>query len=338
MHGLGDIDPQPANDLLEEVGWDVTQAFASLRDGNQEPAVGTESRRRRGVESAPRRPVLVPSGPERLDDNPGHDSLEHDLWELAHMRMQQEEYDRMFAEEDRAPLQPRRRRTDRAAERELRLALARQARMAQDMIVRPTERQDLHEVDSLTDEDDLPHPQLSDSPPGRSVSGIPSFPHRRRNPQRLSDMNRERHLDAGASMNFAQDPDFLGRLLMYGHADDFGDEVMGMHELLNVLMRTQDEADLQAAMQQSSEEAYSGGFSVPPVDEAVLNQATTISVFSFGDAKGQCSICLCEFEEGDTLRTMECSHCFHMGCVDQWLVQSGQCPVCKKRVTTEFAN
>jgi hypothetical protein len=113
---------------------------------------------------------------------------------------------------------------------------------------------------------------------------------------------------------------------------DDDEEAFGVHVLLDALIRSQDEADLQDAMRRSSEEAYSGGFSVPPADEVMLQHLTTTSIFREGDPKGQCSVCLMDFEPGDSLRTMECSHRFHMACVDQWLAQSGQCPVCKKPV------
>lgn len=117
----------------------------------------------------------------------------------------------------------------------------------------------------------------------------------------------------------------------YAFTED-DEEALGLHALVNALIRTQDEADLQDAMRRSTEEAYSGGFSVPPVDEAVLRQVTKTSQFMQGDASGQCSVCLMDFEQGEALRQLECTHRFHMCCVDQWLFQSGQCPVCKHRV------
>merc|ERR1740130_1873279 len=86
--------------------------------------------------------------------------------------------------------------------------------------------------------------------------------------------------------------------------------ILGMQALLNVLIRTQDEADLQDAIRRSAEEAYSGSFSVPPVDEATLHRVTETSQFCSSHSKGQCSICLGDFEHGDSLRTMECTHCF----------------------------
>lgn len=49
-----------------------------------------------------------------------------------------------------------------------------------------------------------------------------------------------------------------------------------------------------------------------------------------------CSVCLQDFEEGETVRTLPCLHHFHLYCVDPWLKQRGRnlaaCPVCKTTV------
>ncbi|KAK2983273.1 hypothetical protein RJ640_009287 [Escallonia rubra] len=43
-----------------------------------------------------------------------------------------------------------------------------------------------------------------------------------------------------------------------------------------------------------------------------------------------CAICLCEFEEGEELRTLpECAHTFHVPCIDMWLYSHPNCPVCR---------
>eukprot|EP00928_Gymnodinium_smaydae_P058339 TRINITY_DN41546_c0_g1_i1.p1 TRINITY_DN41546_c0_g1~~TRINITY_DN41546_c0_g1_i1.p1 ORF type:complete len:427 (+),score=102.38 TRINITY_DN41546_c0_g1_i1:141-1421(+) len=93
-----------------------------------------------------------------------------------------------------------------------------------------------------------------------------------------------------------------------------------------------DEAGLANAMRMSTEEDYSGGFGPPPVDAATMERATRICTYSgpsAGEEEEECSICLVGFEEGNELRTLPCLHRFHSHCVDQWLIQSGQCPVCK---------
>lgn len=45
---------------------------------------------------------------------------------------------------------------------------------------------------------------------------------------------------------------------------------------------------------------------------------------------GFCSICLSQYRPNDTVRCIpECNHCFHAGCVDEWLRMSATCPLCR---------
>lgn len=36
-----------------------------------------------------------------------------------------------------------------------------------------------------------------------------------------------------------------------------------------------------------------------------------------------------EYEPGEEVGKMECSHSYHMSCIKQWLLQKNTCPVCK---------
>ncbi|KAF8021993.1 hypothetical protein BT93_G2198 [Corymbia citriodora subsp. variegata] len=49
---------------------------------------------------------------------------------------------------------------------------------------------------------------------------------------------------------------------------------------------------------------------------------------------GVCAICLCEYEEGEELRTLpECVHSFHVPCIDMWLYSHSSCPMCRSDAT-----
>ena len=42
-----------------------------------------------------------------------------------------------------------------------------------------------------------------------------------------------------------------------------------------------------------------------------------------------CSICMCDYENGDKLKLLQCTHRFHKDCITEWLKKKGLCPVCK---------
>lgn len=49
-----------------------------------------------------------------------------------------------------------------------------------------------------------------------------------------------------------------------------------------------------------------------------------------------CSVCLCEFRDGEDVRILPlCSHPFHVSCIDMWLYSHPDCPVC--RTNTDIA-
>lgn len=46
----------------------------------------------------------------------------------------------------------------------------------------------------------------------------------------------------------------------------------------------------------------------------------------------ECSFCLCDFEEGEKIKTLPCFHMFHQKEVDKWLQGHTECPLCKTSV------
>nr|GEY79355.1 NEP1-interacting protein-like 1 [Tanacetum cinerariifolium] len=46
-----------------------------------------------------------------------------------------------------------------------------------------------------------------------------------------------------------------------------------------------------------------------------------------------CAICLQSFKNREVVRELpECRHIFHLKCIDEWLIRSGSCPVCRSDV------
>ncbi|CAL1374250.1 unnamed protein product [Linum trigynum] len=45
---------------------------------------------------------------------------------------------------------------------------------------------------------------------------------------------------------------------------------------------------------------------------------------------GTCAVCLAQFAVGEAVRVLpECLHIYHAGCIDAWLFQHSDCPVCR---------
>ncbi|KAE9595965.1 hypothetical protein Lal_00031144 [Lupinus albus] len=49
----------------------------------------------------------------------------------------------------------------------------------------------------------------------------------------------------------------------------------------------------------------------------------------------ECSVCLNEFREGETLRLLpKCNHAFHIPCIDTWLRSHTNCPLCRAGIVS----
>lgn len=84
----------------------------------------------------------------------------------------------------------------------------------------------------------------------------------------------------------------------------------------------------------------SSTFAVPGTTAEVISHATAILTQQAAAVKDpecsadpSCVVCYEALEEGDNVRVLPCFHRFHVGCVDQWLVRSRTCPVCKQDIT-----
>lgn len=51
----------------------------------------------------------------------------------------------------------------------------------------------------------------------------------------------------------------------------------------------------------------------------------------------QCAICLLDFQKDDEITPLPCDekHYFHPDCIEQWLKNNNNCPLCKKPITKE---
>jgi len=72
------------------------------------------------------------------------------------------------------------------------------------------------------------------------------------------------------------------------------------------------------------------------VAEETVGNLPTVKNCGQHEFKGEkCLVCQCEYEEGEILKRLPCNHCFHNGCISDWLLQNPQCPLCKRSIVTE---
>ncbi|KAG5056118.1 hypothetical protein AAZX31_03G219600 [Glycine max] len=57
---------------------------------------------------------------------------------------------------------------------------------------------------------------------------------------------------------------------------------------------------------------------------------SVVKIHKIGKEALECAVCLCEFEDTETLRLLpKCDHVFHPECIDEWLSSHTTCPVCR---------
>jgi len=83
-----------------------------------------------------------------------------------------------------------------------------------------------------------------------------------------------------------------------------------------------------------------GGEAEPQVVAATPSQIAALPIETFSmetrGAEGlECSICLAEYSDGNSLRRLPCGHNFHRKCIDKWLQRNKRCPLCVRAVDEE---
>lgn len=74
------------------------------------------------------------------------------------------------------------------------------------------------------------------------------------------------------------------------------------------------------------------------LDESVIR---SIPIFKFKNRDFgersfcECAVCLNEFQEDEKLRIIpNCGHVFHIDCIDIWLQNNANCPLCRNSIST----
>jgi hypothetical protein len=64
------------------------------------------------------------------------------------------------------------------------------------------------------------------------------------------------------------------------------------------------------------------------------SSADADSIASGDDDAELCSVCLCAYDQEDTLIRLPCAHIFHEACISRWLHQDSSCPQCRHLVSS----
>lgn len=64
------------------------------------------------------------------------------------------------------------------------------------------------------------------------------------------------------------------------------------------------------------------------VEETKLSSFTSRVVDDSPEFKDRCAVCMCDYEEGESVLVLPCKHLFHKDCIEQWLTKSSKnCPI-----------
>ncbi|XP_014217227.1 E3 ubiquitin-protein ligase RNF181 [Copidosoma floridanum] len=73
----------------------------------------------------------------------------------------------------------------------------------------------------------------------------------------------------------------------------------------------------------------------PPASKEAVQSLEEVEFKGDNEKKGQCPVCLKEFEKGITAKLMPCKHTFHKECIEPWLEKTNSCPLCRHELPTD---
>jgi len=67
--------------------------------------------------------------------------------------------------------------------------------------------------------------------------------------------------------------------------------------------------------------------------QRVLHKFTsTVNTDTIDNLLNECSICIEQFQVNEKILTLPCSHIYHKSCLQKWLINNQNCPLCREDI------
>lgn len=78
-----------------------------------------------------------------------------------------------------------------------------------------------------------------------------------------------------------------------------------------------------------SQESSATGLPDEIISQFPVTEFDEVAAEKWNEDLKTCSICLEQYTRGDRIRRLACTHGYHKVCIDEWLMRSTMCPICK---------